>query len=95
MWIRRAEALDRARLSAAPVQRPLMEKIAGEIALSDAPGGTLRKSREEIGVTGRTHTSRVQREFPSVALVVLASSRTLENDACKPLSGAWASSRGE
>lgn len=33
------------------VQRPLMEKIAGEIALSDEPGRTLRKWREEIGVT--------------------------------------------
>src|SRR3990172_1730971 len=35
----------------AGVQRPLMEKIAGEIALSDEPGRTLRKWREDIGVT--------------------------------------------
>ena len=38
-------------LYARPVQRPLMEKIAGEIALSEDPGRTLRRWREEMKIT--------------------------------------------
>jgi len=49
----------------AGVQRPLMEKIAGEIALSDEPGRTLRKWREDIGVTVK-ELSRQMGVTPSV-----------------------------
>lgn len=42
-----------------------MEKIAGDIALSDAPGRTLRKWREEIGVTVK-ELSRQMGVTPSV-----------------------------
>lgn len=48
------------------VQRPLMEKIAGEIALSDEPGRTLRKWREEIGIT----VKELSREVGVTASVV-------------------------
>jgi len=54
-----------ARVYARPVQPPLMEKIAGEIALSEDPGRTLRRWREEMKITV-TDLSREMGVTPSV-----------------------------
>jgi putative transcriptional regulator len=44
---------------------PLREKIAGEIALSDAPGKTMRKWREELKIS-QTDLAKHMRVSPSV-----------------------------
>ena len=44
---------------------PLREKIAGEIALSDAPGKTMRKWREELKIS-QTNLAKHMRVSPSV-----------------------------
>jgi putative transcriptional regulator len=44
---------------------PLREKIAGEIALSEAPGKTMRKWREELHIT-QTDLAKHMRVSPSV-----------------------------
>src|SRR2546422_9808741 len=63
--IRRSQELNRARGFARPVQRPLMEKMAGEIALSDDPGRTLRRWRSEMKITVKD-LSRQMGVTPSV-----------------------------
>jgi len=47
------------------VDFPLREKIAGEIALSDAPGKTMRKWREELKIS-QTDLAKHMRVSPSV-----------------------------
>jgi len=54
-----------ARLFARDMQFPLREKIAGEIALSDQPGRTMRKWREELRIT-QTDLAQHMRVSPSV-----------------------------
>src|SRR3989442_10878760 len=47
------------------MQFPLREKIAGEIALSDQPGKTMRKWREELRIS-QTELATHMRVSPSV-----------------------------
>jgi putative transcriptional regulator len=54
---------------------PLREKIAGEIALSDAPGKTMRKWREELKIS-QTDLARHMRVSPSVISDYEAGRRT-------------------
>jgi len=54
---------------------PLREKIAGEIALSDAPGKTMRKWREELKIS-QTDLAKHMRVSPSVISDYEAGRRT-------------------
>jgi len=54
---------------------PLREKIAGEIALSDAPGKTMRKWREELKIS-QTALAKHMRVSPSVISDYEAGRRT-------------------
>ncbi|HYY47280.1 MAG TPA: helix-turn-helix domain-containing protein [Thermoplasmata archaeon] len=57
------------------MQFPLREKIAGEIALSDQPGKTMRKWREELRIT-QTDLAQYMRVSPSVISDYEAGRRT-------------------
>src|SRR3989442_3354575 len=57
------------------MQFPLREKIAGEIALSDQPGKTMRKWREELRIS-QTELATHMRVSPSVISDYEAGRRT-------------------
>ncbi len=59
----------------ASMEFPLREKIAGEIALSEAPGKTMRKWREELRIS-QTELARHMRISPSVISDYEAGRRT-------------------
>src|SRR5207247_4862918 len=52
-------------MSRSDMQFPLREKVAGEIALSDQPGKTMRKWREELHIS-QTDLANHMRVSPSV-----------------------------
>src|SRR2546428_12259915 len=58
-----------------PMEFPLREKIAGEIALSDQPGKTMRKWREELRIS-QTVLATHMRVSPSVISDYEAGRRT-------------------
>src|SRR2546428_1936661 len=64
-----------ARIVACSMQFPLREKIAGEIALSDQPGKTMRKWREELRIS-QTELATHMRVSPSVISDYEAGRRT-------------------
>src|SRR5437879_8490011 len=64
-----------ARFLARPMQFPLREKIAGEIALSEQPGKTMRKWREELRIS-QTDLAHHMRVSPSVISDYEAGRRT-------------------
>ena len=57
------------------MQLPLREKIAGEIVLSESPGKTMRKWREELHIS-QTELARHMRVSPSVISDYEAGRRT-------------------
>src|SRR5437667_7784246 len=60
---------------ARPMQFPLREKIAGEITLSEQPGKTMRKWREELRIS-QTDLAHHMRVSPSVISDYEAGRRT-------------------
>src|SRR5437762_14342037 len=60
---------------ARPMQIPLREKIAGEITLSEQPGKTMRKWREELRIS-QTDLAHHMRASPSVCSDYEAGRRT-------------------
>src|SRR5437879_9697045 len=62
-------------LVARSMEFPLREKIAGEIALSDQPGKTMRKWREELRIS-QTVLATHMRVLPSVIYDYEAGGRT-------------------
>src|SRR5437016_9095574 len=64
-----------ARIVPGSMQFPLREKIAGEIALSDQPGKTMRKWREELRIS-QTELATHMRVSPSVISDYEAGRRT-------------------
>src|SRR5437879_6626553 len=64
-----------AQIVACSMQFPLREKIAGEIALSDQPGKTMRKWREELRIS-QTELATHMRVSPSVISDYEAGRRT-------------------
>src|SRR5438309_10397052 len=67
--------LYRPQLLARSMEFPLREKIAGEIALSDQPGKTMRKWREELRIS-QTDLANHMRVSPSVISDYEAGRRT-------------------
>jgi putative transcriptional regulator len=63
------------RVSRGSMAMPLRDKIAGEIVLSDAPGKTMRKWREELHIS-QTDLARHMRVSPSVISDYEAGRRT-------------------
>src|SRR2546428_1932804 len=55
-----------ARIVACSMQFPLREKIAGEIALSDQPGKTMRKWREEMRISHNQPAAHMPAAPPAI-----------------------------
>src|SRR5574337_84156 len=62
-------------ISDGPMELPLREKIAGEIVLSESPGRTMRKWREELHIS-QTDLARHMHVSPSVISDYEAGRRT-------------------